>query len=850
MAFAIADRVRETSTTTGTGTLSLAGAVSGFRSFVSAIGTGNNTYYVISDGVNWEVGIGTVTSGAPNTLSRDTVLSNSLGNTTKVNFGAGSKDVAVTLPASKAIIPEDAAGGRSKLGLGTAATLNTGTGAGDIPTITLADARYVQPNTDVTLDDLTATTMQVTSGMGIGTAVPAGNVMLNASKTHTNADQAIYGFIYNTTVADSVLTANRSYYGAYAQLVNLRTASEAFNVTVFGTYSSVVNGGVGGSGETTVAYGTFNNVLNQANDVSANTMGSAYGTYNWMRSSQANAVITQAIGTYNRIDHDAGTITTAYGVFNSFEGTIGTAWGIYSSGEHKNYLSGSLGLGTLTPQDKLHVVGNSYVTGITKIGDGNAATPAILFNADIDTGIYRATSDSLAISTGGSQATRWNASNQYLAGGIGSAAVPILSFESDANTGIYSPGADQLAITTGGTAVAVFNSTQIMNAGLGTAAAPAFSFSNDVNTGMYSPAAGQLAFSIDGSARLTINANQVLSGGTGTSLLPAFAFGGDPDTGFWNENGGQITVIGNGVVRQRWFVDGRNAYYSSAINSMANGATPSNLQIISTDNTAAAAIEFHRSGITAVKLGLDTDGKFKLGGYSWQTERFTIDSTGNMVLAGNMTVNGDLTVNGSSIGLPGAVVSFARSTAPTGWLKANGAAVSRTTYADLFAAIGTTFGAGDGSTTFNLPDLRGEWIRGWDDARGVDASRAFGSFQDGQVLSHSHTATSSTDAHTHTFSGTTGTANASRLSSARQAAGSASSITIPASGESSTGVMVDGNSVSGAYGVYFTNTQEAHSHTFSGTTASDSHTHTITVNANGGTEARVRNRALLYCIKY
>ena len=80
----------------------------------------------------------------------------------------------------------------------------------------------------------------------------------------------------------------------------------------------------------------------------------------------------------------------------------------------------------------------------------------------------------------------------------------------------------------------------------------------------------------------------------------------------------------------------------------------------------------------------------------------------------------------------------ARNTAPPGWIKANGAAVSRTTYAALFAAIGTTFGSGNGSTTFNLPDLRGEFIRGWDDSRGIDAGRAFASFQNSQLGSHAH----------------------------------------------------------------------------------------------------------------
>ena len=78
-------------------------------------------------------------------------------------------------------------------------------------------------------------------------------------------------------------------------------------------------------------------------------------------------------------------------------------------------------------------------------------------------------------------------------------------------------------------------------------------------------------------------------------------------------------------------------------------------------------------------------------------------------------------------------------TAPSGWLKANGATISRTTYAALFAAIGTTFGAGDGSTTFALPDMRGEFARGWDDGRGVDSGRVFGSAQADELKSHTHT---------------------------------------------------------------------------------------------------------------
>lgn len=88
----------------------------------------------------------------------------------------------------------------------------------------------------------------------------------------------------------------------------------------------------------------------------------------------------------------------------------------------------------------------------------------------------------------------------------------------------------------------------------------------------------------------------------------------------------------------------------------------------------------------------------------------------------------------------GAVQAFAMQTVPSGWLECDGAAVSRTTYATLFAAIGTTFGAGDGTTTFNLPDLRGYFVRGWDHGRGVDTGRVFGSTQTSQNLAHVHAA--------------------------------------------------------------------------------------------------------------
>ena len=112
MALVINDRVKETSTTTGTGTFSLDGATTGFETFVSGVGTGNTTYYsIVLDGTNeFEVGVGTVTDATPDTLSRDTVISSS-NSDSKVDFSSGSKTVFCTLPASRAMSPSMTATG-------------------------------------------------------------------------------------------------------------------------------------------------------------------------------------------------------------------------------------------------------------------------------------------------------------------------------------------------------------------------------------------------------------------------------------------------------------------------------------------------------------------------------------------------------------------------------------------------------------------------------------------------------------------------------------------------------------------------------------------------------------------
>jgi microcystin-dependent protein len=99
----------------------------------------------------------------------------------------------------------------------------------------------------------------------------------------------------------------------------------------------------------------------------------------------------------------------------------------------------------------------------------------------------------------------------------------------------------------------------------------------------------------------------------------------------------------------------------------------------------------------------------------------------------------------------GTILMHGASAAPLGWLECDGSAVSRTGQAALFAAIGTGWGTGDGSTTFNLPDMRGYFPRGWDHAAGVDPARAFASLQADNFKSHTHVQ----NAHTHIDSGHT-----------------------------------------------------------------------------------------------
>ena len=138
MPLVLADRVQETTTTTGSGTITLAGAKQGFQAFSLAIGNGNQTYYTIAGTTEWEVGIGTFTTST-NTLSRDTVLSSSSGGG-KVTFSAGTKDVFVTYPSSKSVVENVLV---NETTTSTAYTIGTGTNGLSVGPVTISPGNSI-----------------------------------------------------------------------------------------------------------------------------------------------------------------------------------------------------------------------------------------------------------------------------------------------------------------------------------------------------------------------------------------------------------------------------------------------------------------------------------------------------------------------------------------------------------------------------------------------------------------------------------------------------------------------------------------------------------------------------------
>jgi hypothetical protein len=253
MAFAVSDRVRETTATTGTGTLDLGGAVSGFKTFVSGIGDGNVTYYAIvhRTSAEFEIGIGTVTDASTDTLSRTTVLSSSNSNSA-VTFTAGTKDVFCTQPASKAVfednnddvtLPDDLILGSDSSVLKFGADSDT--------TLTHTDGTGLTLNSTNKLTFGDAASFVQQSSNGVLRIDGEATVDINASTAVTisndlklDSDSAVLGFgadndITLTHAADTGLTLNGTF---AATSVTANSGVVVDNITIDGTEIDLSSG--------------------------------------------------------------------------------------------------------------------------------------------------------------------------------------------------------------------------------------------------------------------------------------------------------------------------------------------------------------------------------------------------------------------------------------------------------------------------------------------------------------------------------------------------------------------------------------------------------------------------------
>jgi hypothetical protein len=332
MALIVNDRVRETTTGTGTGNIALGGAVTGYQAF-STIGNGNTTYYTIAGGSQWEVGIGTYTSSG-NVLARTTVLSSSNGGAL-VNFSAGTKDVFVTYPAEKSV-NQDAVG---NVGIGTItpaykldvsgvirgtsdALLNgvtAGRGSGNINTNTVFGFGAFQTNTTGNTNTAVGyLSLQVNTTGFANTAI--GNASMQANTTgFSNTAVGYYALPANTTGTSNIAIGVQALNSNTTGFNNTAVGNNAMNANTTGNNNSAFGGGSLNQNTTAVGNSAFG-----VNALSQNTTGAqnaAFGLGALYLNTTGN--FNTGVGYQSLVNNTTGTNNTALGWQAGYTNSVG-----------------------------------------------------------------------------------------------------------------------------------------------------------------------------------------------------------------------------------------------------------------------------------------------------------------------------------------------------------------------------------------------------------------------------------------------------------------------------------------------------------------------------------------------
>ena len=385
MALVLKDRVLETCTSPGTGTVTLLGATVGYQTFLATVGNGNTTYYTIADqsGPNWEVGIGTYTSSG-NTLARTTVLSSS-NSGSLTNFNSGTQNVFVTYPSEEAIYNN----GTSIVGPtgSTVSPANGGTGATTLTGYVYGNGTSAMTASTTIPTSALSGTLSVSGGGTGATSLTANGVVYGNGTSAvgvTAAGTTGQVLVGNTGAAPSFATLSSSAVTSITGTTNQITASASTGAVTLSLPASVTTGQYianqsisGSANQGAFAYGTLNG---SDTGIFASYQTSIAGyAYMALQNTSSNAAATTDIALYNDTASlgkyiDIGINSSAFTGTGNF--SLANAGYIYTNG-------GDLALGTYSANGIHFIVNNGATDALAISTAGNVTTPNVLTGAEV-----------------------------------------------------------------------------------------------------------------------------------------------------------------------------------------------------------------------------------------------------------------------------------------------------------------------------------------------------------------------------------------------------------------------------------------------------------------------------------